>query len=66
MRTTEVKTTEELGHRIHQFAKRKVDIVERSSNAFRLNDGETVRVTSGSDVQEGRMSNLALNQFGLW
>ena len=66
MRTTEVKTTEELGHRIHQFAKRKVDIVERSSNAFMLNDGETVRVTSGSDVQEGRMSNLALNQFGLW
>ena len=66
MRTTEVQTTEELGHRIHQFAKRKVDIVERSSNAYMLNDGETVRVTSGSDVQEGRMSNLALNQFGLW
>ena len=66
MRTTEVKTTEELGHRIHEFAKRKVDVIERSSNAFMLNDGETIRVTSGSDVQEGRMSNLALNQFGLW
>ena len=68
MRTTEVQTTELLDNQIRKFAKRKYDVIERSSNAFMLSDGETVRVNStlGSlpDVQEGRISNLALNQFG--
>lgn len=70
MRTTEVQTTDEMESRITQLAKRKYDVIEYTKNAFMLNDGETVRVRSTlgllPDVQEGRMSNLALSQFGSW